>query len=753
MVEGQPSILDLPPLRGNPFDLRPIEPNRAEYLVGRDKLLSEWREHLISQTPRMLILVGDRGSGRTSLLNALASTTSRRPYIGQLWPEGEDPVQGVIHELSVHFGGFDLPPSMQQVSDRMVEILDKETGTLPLIAFDYPSKFDLNPMLTRLAPLLQRLRALVVVVVTPSQLAGLDDEVLDMFDSPHHLQNLDARQIQVLTNRRISRSANQKWNIRPTLLNAIHRHSDGNPRRVIRLLRDLVDERHDPDGGGALERLTTWRAPPVEPTPASTPTPTPTPTLTPTETAEPSPAPPSTTAVTEPLAVAADPEDITSYAREDEDEDEESDEFDEFDDSVDEEPDDLWDDDEFDEELEEEDSPEQATVWNDEFETPENLWGEPSEPLGAVEPLESAESVESQQMTETDDEGRIHQAEAASESAPPEEYHRIDEEPAFLYMEEGTEPPARPKTSGNFGRLLGRTLSTNDRMPTTGDDTPITVADPHPSLVPKTPPAPKTPVVDLAPESVAEEESTARIDTSVDAGEEEHVFHDNHALWIVDSDSRSTLPDPSAYTPPPPPPQAEPAVDFETEWFVADGEEETEPADLLDDQPAFEPEPHLEPEMEPIPEPAPATPSAVPDVRIPAIPTTIPAAVPTPTPAPVPTPPPTPASTPVPMPAPVALPISIGPTWEPDEPFNPMVLHTLTEAERLVLETSSIREVSPSDQELQARLEVGRSRLSQVYNGMRRKGLLSVRKQGRTRYFKLSEAAGQHLRGAPQGVA
>ena len=81
-----------------------------------------------------------------------------------------------------------------------------------------------------------------------------------------------------------------------------------------------------------------------------------------------------------------------------------------------------------------------------------------------------------------------------------------------------------------------------------------------------------------------------------------------------------------------------------------------------------------------------------------------------------------------------------------------MVLHTLTEAERLVLETSSIREVSPSDQELQARLEVGRSRLSQVYNGMRRKGLLSVRKQGRTRYFKLSEAAGQHLRGAPQGV-
>jgi len=80
-------------------------------------------------------------------------------------------------------------------------------------------------------------------------------------------------------------------------------------------------------------------------------------------------------------------------------------------------------------------------------------------------------------------------------------------------------------------------------------------------------------------------------------------------------------------------------------------------------------------------------------------------------------------------------------------------LQTLTEAERMIVEASSMREVSPSDNELQARLEVGRSRLSQIYNGMRRKGLLSVRKQGRTRYFKLSEAANQHLRGAPQEAA
>ena len=662
MAEGPASVLDLPPLRGNPFDLRPIEANRAEYLVGRDRLLAECREHLISQTPRMLLLVGNRGSGRTSFLNALASTTSRRPFIGQFWPEDDDPVQGIIHELSVYLGGFDIPPSIQQASDKMVEILDKETGTLPLVALDYPANVDLNHMLSRLAPLLQRLRALIVVAVTPSQLAGLDEGVLDIFDDPHHLRNLDEKQIQILSNRRISRAANQKWNIRPSLLTAIHQHTDGNPRRVIRLLRDLIDERHNPVDGGVLDRLTTWRAPPVQSEPE----------------------------IFEEVEIESKIQESTEEFEEVEIESE--DEISQIDDfELEEEPDDLWDDDDDEEES-----------WNDEFEAPDEIWTTPEEP----EPLEVEEE-------------RFHQAEQIPEPEPSEVYQRADDESGFYFVEEGTEPPELPesrKSKGNFGRLLGRTLQANDRMPTTGDDTPIQVAEPHKSLVPR------TPVKEMPPESVEDEQSTARIDTSVESGIEESVFHDDQSVWMVDSDSKSTLPNnPRVFEPIAPEP--EPVVEeIDTEWFVDDGpaEEELEPIP----DPVFEPEP--------------------PQVSIPSIPATPP---PTPVVTPTPAPPPTPVQ------VPVQVPVSLGPTWEPDLPFNPIVLQTLTEAERMIVEASSMREVSPSDNELQARLEVGRSRLSQIYNGMRRKGLLSVRKQGRTRYFKLSEAANQHLRGAPQEAA
>ena len=669
MAEGPASILDLPPLRGNPFDLRPIEANRAEYLVGRDGLLAECREHLISQTPRLLLLVGDRGSGRTSFLNTLASTTSRRPFIGQFWPEADDPVQGIIHELSVYLGGFDIPPSIQQVSDNMVEILDKETGTLPLIAFDYPANVDLNHMLSRLSPLLQRLRALVVVAVTPSQLAGLDEGVLGIFDDPHHLENLDEKQIQVLSNRRISRAANQKWNIRPSLLTAIQQHTDGNPRRIIRLLRDLIDERHNPVEGGVLDRLTTWRAPPVQSEPT----------------------------IFEEVEIEPELEEPTEMFEEEELElVEETSPIDDFEMEEEDEPADLWDDDE-------EDS------WNDEFEAPDEIWNTPGEP----EPLEVEEE-------------RLHQAEQIPEPTEPEPsevYQRADDESGFYFVEEGTEPPELPeyrKPKGNFGRLLGRTQQANDRMPTTGDDTPIQVAEPHKSLVPK------TPVREMPPASVEDEHSTARIDTSVQSGAEESVFHDDQSVWIVDQDSKSTLPDdPRVFQPIVPEP--EPIVEeIETEWFVDDGPAEEMPEEIHVEIPEPIPEPIFEPEPS--------------QVSIPAIPVT-------PPPPPIPIPPQTPVQ------VPVQVPVSLGPTWEPDLPFNPIVLQTLTEAERMIVEASSTREVSPSDDELQARLEVGRSRLSQIYNGMRRKGLLSVRKQGRTRYFKLSEAANQHLRGAPQEAA
>ena len=716
MAEGSATILDLPPLRGNPFDLRPIESSRAEHLVGRDPLLSKLRGYLILHTPRMVLLVGQRGSGRTSFINTLASQTSRRSYIGQFWPEAEDPTQGIIHEISVHIAGFEVAASMQLVSDRLVETLDKETGVLPLIALDYPSHIDLNSTLARLAPLLQRLRALVVVAITPSQLSSLNDDVLDLFDEPQRLSNLNEKQIQSLSNHRISKFANQKWIIKPNLLKAIHENTDGNPRRVVRLLRDLVEERRDPMAGGTLERLVTWRHAQPEDRELL------------------SESEPETEFKAEPEAI---PPSIIETEAEADTEDED----------LDEDPDDLWDDaDELISEAEDQaaEIPEEAADrdWNEGFGSPEKIWDEEEEssPASEVEPTpvpeaEQEPEKEPEAAAEPEREVEVMQAHSAEEPAEStadegETYERTETDQAFLYMEGGTEPTGRPNLSGgNFGSLLKRTMRTSDRMPTAPDDTPITIAQSHPSLMPR---AQKPAVRSMPPDSVIEEESQARIDRSIQPIEDEHVYHTDHALWVVEPGSETTLPDESAYTPPPVATISLGAEAIETEWFVAE-----KPESQIESEPETEVQSQSEVQEMTPPTLAPEMPTISPTVQT--VPT-IPVGLTTPADAPS-------------MDAPPVIPTSFGPVWEDDEPFDAMCLHTLTEAERMILTAAASREVSPSDQELQARLEVGRSRLSQIYNGMRRKGLLSVRKQGRTRFFKLSTATSQHFSGAPKGVA
>ena len=155
MVVGDVSILDVPPLSGNPFDSRPIERGRAHEIVGRDEILIKWKEHMHSQSPRLVLLVGERGSGRTSLVNAISSQTDRH-FIGYFWHK-EDPLNRALDEIAVTFCGHEVPNSMHQKVERIVETLDSLSGPLPLVAFDYPSEVEISSFLPLILPILQRL--------------------------------------------------------------------------------------------------------------------------------------------------------------------------------------------------------------------------------------------------------------------------------------------------------------------------------------------------------------------------------------------------------------------------------------------------------------------------------------------------------------------------------------------------------------------------------------------------------------------
>ena len=245
MYDSGVSMIDLPAVRGNPFDNRPIESSRAQDLVGRKEILRRWREHIHSGSPRMILLVGESGSGRTSMINAISSQTPKQ-YIGQFLSEEGEQEKLVLHEILTHFSSFQSITTMNQLSQKLISLFDEDKGPLPIIALDYPPQIiEINSFLSRICPILSRLRAMVIVSLTESQLLQLDDELRNLFDEPDRLENFTKSNIQEMTNNRMRLKSKEKWVINSVILNSIFERTGGNPRDVIRILKCLVDEKRN----------------------------------------------------------------------------------------------------------------------------------------------------------------------------------------------------------------------------------------------------------------------------------------------------------------------------------------------------------------------------------------------------------------------------------------------------------------------------------------------------------------------------
>ena len=615
--------LGLPLLRGNPFDLRPIESGRAEYLVGRDRLIASWREHIISQSPRMLLLVGERGSGRSSVVRTLASQT-RRSFVGQYWPT-TDPVNAIIHELAIHFCGFSSSGSNQKMIDDLVSNLEESSGSLPVISLDYPSNIEISMVLNSISPILQRLRALVIVVLTPSQLSSIDEETLELYDRPVYTTHLSKEQIQELSNRLVSRKAREKWIIDDTLLSRIHESTSGNPRDVIRILRDLIDERRDVGAHGALERLMRWK-----------------------------------------ITNDSSDKDVKDAQNQilfsEESQGQIAEEKDQL--SVDE-PLQTRD---FKPQSTDSDSDESIQDVTRYIEDKENnLPGEELEEYHFNFQSETGESqVNTEEISEDPDDLWESETGTDMEEMPVEsdaEQGTLDD---FIYLQPGTEPPMFHSGSG-FKGLAHRSKLAQSQQPSEKEDTPIieSVSEISPLWE-----GDKIDIERNQPENniptISNIETEWEIeDSQLPEKETSSVISTDSAHWSVEPSMTSSLPVFEDH-----------GTDIiDTPFGIEDAP--VPPSDIIENK-------HENPLRE--------------NFR----PTT---------------------------------------TWEPDNPFDEERSIYLNEAEMLVISTASEREISPSDAELQARLEVGRPRLSQIYNGLYKSGYLSVRKQGRKRLFKITEAA------------
>ena len=241
MSKSVSKALHLPHMRSNPFSPRPIEANDYALLVGRTELLSNLRHHLRFGSPRLMVLLGERGSGRTSILHAL-SKLSPTPYPFSYYPES-NPGQTLLHEMYCRIAGYEVPASTNTLVEEMVAKMEGKNGDLPLITFDFPGigGAELAQVFERLTPVLCRLRALVIVTLTPAQLAAWSDDLQEDYDITQPLADFDEPAIRSLIEKRISQVSNEGWTPPQFLIDDAIAHTGGRAANLVRHLRDLVD--------------------------------------------------------------------------------------------------------------------------------------------------------------------------------------------------------------------------------------------------------------------------------------------------------------------------------------------------------------------------------------------------------------------------------------------------------------------------------------------------------------------------------
>ena len=109
MSKTATKALHLPHMRANPFSPRPLEATDYSLLVGRGALMSDLQQHLRFGSPRLMILLGERGTGRTTILQVL-SNLSPTPLPFSYYPE-ENPGNMLLSELYCRIAGYEAPPS------------------------------------------------------------------------------------------------------------------------------------------------------------------------------------------------------------------------------------------------------------------------------------------------------------------------------------------------------------------------------------------------------------------------------------------------------------------------------------------------------------------------------------------------------------------------------------------------------------------------------------------------------------------
>lgn len=232
---------DIPELAYNPFSTSPLESNQSDLYVGRRGVRGRISQNITFRSNRSILMVGELGSGRTSLLRCAGAEAPVYVHIDHISPS--KPGESLLHRMYSSLVGYDIPENSVELVNKMVDFSRSFKHKLPLIVIDTPNVEGsvLSVALRDVLPSLERLQAVIVVVVEPKQRMNIPDYLLNTFANEVSINSLTVDEVQELVERRILSVTNKAFNLKFEDAKVIHQKTAGVPIEIVKFMRDAID--------------------------------------------------------------------------------------------------------------------------------------------------------------------------------------------------------------------------------------------------------------------------------------------------------------------------------------------------------------------------------------------------------------------------------------------------------------------------------------------------------------------------------
>jgi energy-coupling factor transporter ATP-binding protein EcfA2 len=213
----------------------------SNLLVGRHTYFKEMEKNIQFKSSRRILLVGEYGSGKTSFVNCLGGKTNLHIHVDRI--DTMNPGLELLRDIYSQVVSATAPTDHKKLERELEASLHSKRTHLPIISVDgdMADIASLETCLLASMPFFERLAALIVVAVSPTQKSLLSEQIRERFEI-RIMQDLDVDSVKALVERRIGMYSNESYQMTTEEAEKVLSASgSGQPGSIIKILRGVIE--------------------------------------------------------------------------------------------------------------------------------------------------------------------------------------------------------------------------------------------------------------------------------------------------------------------------------------------------------------------------------------------------------------------------------------------------------------------------------------------------------------------------------